>query len=233
MAPETEPVKRGWIREIVTGKTFADIGGLGGSSINEMVSTAVQAGASEATMVDVLPFDQPLWKDFDARCDRLGISGHKKLSADLEGPPMGPWEVVHSSGILYHAANPVHQMVRLSQSCSQWLIFTSMIVPRRIDGFDLGDGGTIFVPALNGQMRQAFARHFDSLGLKIEGINMECLAPWLVAPGVYNYGPWWWLFTADFIDSLLGIVGFQVVRRKETWPDRAVSWLCRSQGASA
>jgi len=193
-----------------------------------MVSTAVQAGAAAATLVDVLPFGHPLWKDFDDKCARLEITGYQKLCADLEGEPLGPWQVVHSSGLLYHAANPVHQVVRLRQACSEWLIFTSVVVPREVGGFDMGEGAAIFVPALKGSTRQAFARHFQSLGIEVEGINVDCAAPWVVAPGVYNYGPWWWLFTADSIDSMLQMVGFQIVRREETWKDRAVSWLCRA-----
>jgi len=44
MDMSAEPLKDEWIRQMIPGRSFADIGGLGGSAVNETVTTALEAG---------------------------------------------------------------------------------------------------------------------------------------------------------------------------------------------
>jgi len=228
MAEET---KRSWISQLVPGRTFADIGGLGGSSINEMVTLAIESGAAEATMVDVLPFSDPLWRDFERKCTERGVTGYRRLQADLVNPgEIGPWDVVHSSGILYHTPDPVRMTIQLRALCREYLIFTSMIVPELIENsagrLDLSGGRAVFVPAIDAAARRICATHLDSAAIRVEGINMTDDVTWLTPDGPVNYGPWWWLFPAAYVERLLKLVGFKILIREETIPGRAISFLC-------
>src|SRR5271166_6434693 len=100
-----------------------------------MVSVALQAGAAEAAMVEILPLTHPLWKDLDERCESKGVTGYRRIYADVNQPAdIGPWDVVHFSGVLYHVPNPVHTMLRVRSLCTRYLIISSMIVPPRIKG---------------------------------------------------------------------------------------------------
>ncbi|MEP6716886.1 MAG: hypothetical protein ABJC09_15045 [Terriglobia bacterium] len=227
----TEPTKRAWIKAIAARRTFADIGGLGGSAINEMVTTALESGAAEATMVDVVPLGNSLWRDFDLRCQQRGVSGYRCLQADLDDPAgIGPWDVVHCSGIIYHAADPVRMMLALRPLCSEYLIFTSMVVPPVIDNsagrLDLTGGRAVFIPAIDAQAKAICAEHFGAMGIRVFGINDDAQFSWLTPERKVDYGPWWWLFPEEYIERLLTLAGFQVLVKEETWPGRAVSFLC-------
>jgi len=226
-----ESIKQDWIQTVVPGRTFADIGGLGGNAVNEMVSCALESGATEATMVDVLPVGHPLRSDFHERCRQRGFDGYHCLQADLDSPVnIGPWDVVHCSGVIYHTPDPVRMILRLSSLCSEYLIFTSMVVPPVIDNrfgrLDLSAGRAVFVPAIDGEVKTICAEHFEALGIQILGINSSAQFSWLMFDGNFNYGPWWWLFSEDYVKRLLVLAGFTVLIREETWPGRAVSFLC-------
>lgn len=227
MAEET---KQQWIREMVPGRTFADIGGLGGRAINEMVTTAMKAKAAKAAMVDVLPFSDPQWADFEARCVEQGVSGYECIQADLNSPgDIGPWEVVHCSGIIYHVPDPFTMLLRLRDLCKDRLIFTSMIVPEVLTGkagtLDLRGGRAVFVPAMDPFTRGICAEYMDSLGIQILGINSDIPFKWMTSSGTVDYGPWWWLLPVDYLERMLTVVGFKVVTRQQTAPG-AFSFIC-------
>jgi hypothetical protein len=219
-----------WVRDAVPGRSFADIGGLGFHAAHEMVSLALEAGAAEATMVEVLPLDHPLWKDLDDKCERRGVRGYKKVFADLNQPgDIGPWDVVYCSGVIYHMPDPVHAMLRLRSLCRRYLVLSSMIVPPQMSGPEgdvvLGEGQVVFVPAIGGVTKSACAAHFDALEIKIFGINVDEPVVWSYGDSGVNYGPWWWLFTEEFLEHLLNLGGFRVLNREETWAARTVSFL--------
>ena len=185
----------------------------------------------------------PLWKDLDEKCELRGVKGHKKVFADLNQPgDIGPWDVVYCSGVIYHMPDPVHTMLQLRSLCKRYLVLTSMIVPPRMSGPDgevvLGEGQVVFVPAISGVTKSVCAAHLDALDIKIFGVNLNEPFVWhygdtgpsragensIHGSGV-NYGPWWWLFTEEFVERLLTLAGFRVLDREETWAARAVSFL--------
>lgn len=77
-----------WLRSCVLGplttdKTFAEVGGLWGT-VNETVSTALQFGAREATMIDIQPLGNHTWTRFHERCAELGVSGYHSVVGGLD-----------------------------------------------------------------------------------------------------------------------------------------------------
>ena len=162
MDMSAEPLKDEWIRQLILGKSFADIGGLGGSAVNETVTIALEAGASEATLIDVLPLEHPFWEDFEERCRERHLENYRKLQGDvnrLDPDETGTFEMVHCSGVLYHMPDPVSTILRLRSVTERYLILSSAVVPDRIatsEGAELNlpSGGALFVPALGGCCRR-------------------------------------------------------------------------------
>ena len=229
-----EVTKMAWIRSIAAGKTFADVGGLGGSAVNEMVTVALEAGASSGMMVDVLPPDHPFWAAFHAKARDKGITNYDTRWADITAPnfaEVGTFDVVHCSGIIYHMPDPMHMLAQLRSICRDTLVFTSTFVPRRIVGKEgelvLDDGMCLFLPALQKRARSIVADHFNALDLPILGVNMDEPFKWMTDAGGFDFGPWWWLFTEDLLAQMLRVVGFEILKQEETWKSRAVSFLCR------
>ncbi len=62
-----------YIRRVVAGKTFIDIGGLS-NVINERVSTASAAGATSVTMMDVEGPQCPWWNELRQRLKERGVT---------------------------------------------------------------------------------------------------------------------------------------------------------------
>ena len=74
---------------------------------------------------------------------------------------------------------------------------------------------------------QLFAEHFDHEGIQIMGINWDHPFDWYNANGGVNFSPWWWLFTSEYLVSLLELAGFEVIDVTETWPNKAHAFLCK------
>ena len=76
-----------WIEDHVAGLSFCDIGGIGLSSKNERISTALNAGATRATMIDARKGDFREWAVFKEKMDEQHLQGYDMIAgADLEDP---------------------------------------------------------------------------------------------------------------------------------------------------
>lgn len=226
-----------WIREIVVDKTFADIGGLWGTK-NEKVSVAIKAGAKEATMIDINFLKHKLWVDFNNHCKALNISDYRCLQADVNDQNLkqiiGRYDVVHCSGIIYHVPDPFLMLRNLHSVVKEYLILTSMTVPSiiktEVGSLILEGGIAYFVPLLNETQRRIFATHFERENITIAGINAEPVNNWISSNGIPKYGPWWWLWTPEFLKKILEVCRFEVLEVHETWKGKSHSFLCRSLG---
>src|SRR6266480_6992278 len=91
---------------VVKGRSFAEVGGLWGT-VNEKVSVARDRGAKSLTMIDVTPRENDLWEKFLTRMTELDIPNVDCISADIIEKATArdhpAFDVVHCSGILYHA----------------------------------------------------------------------------------------------------------------------------------
>ena len=212
--------KHRWIAELVPNRTFADIGGLWGTS-NETVSIAMRHGAHEATMVDIQPPHSKWWKAFHERCEALGISGYRSVVGDIcndrIADDIGCFDITHCSGIIYHLPSPFHMIRNLISITRERFILTSMVVPDRIENrfgtLELYRGQCLSVPTLSGSRRDILIEHFDQAGIKAGGLNVPSNPP--VTPrGRFHYGPWWWLFSAETVVGMCEIFRVDI---EKTW----------------
>jgi glycosyltransferase involved in cell wall biosynthesis len=229
---ESKPSVNNWIEKFVKGKSFVDIGGLWGT-VNERVSVAMRAGASSATMVDITPEGEELWRAFEKRMAEKALSGYQKKIADLlahDAPArIGSYNLVHCSGVIYHLPEPLRMLRNLREISTERLVIGSMVVPEviknRAGKLDLRGGQALYVPSLNGGARAVVACHFEQLDLHVHGITPNMDVQWSV-DGRPNYGYWWWLITPHLLRSMVETAGFKVVAQSEEWKGRSIALLC-------
>ncbi len=223
--------KHRWIAELVPNRTFADVGGLGGT-VNETVSLALRHGAREATMIDQQAPDAEAWTRFHARCRELGAAGYRSVVGDIcndrLADEIGTFDVTHCSGVIYHVPKPIDLIRNLIAITREWLILTSMVVPGRIAGragvLELKQGQCLLVPALAEAQRAILREYFDERGMTVSGINRD--RPFVAPDGRFRYGPWWWIFTTE---TFFGMCRMFNVRVEKTWvsPHGSASVLAR------
>lgn len=236
MTPGEEAILR-----LAPGGSFADIGGLWGT-VNERVTTALLAGATEAAMVDVTPLDHPLWEAFAARCAERGLDPARcrRIHAALEDPDLperlgGRRDLIHCSGVLYHCPDPFGALRQLTRLSRRHVVLGCATVPERIENeagtVTLGDGVVVAVPALSGRAKAVFQRHFAALGMPVHNVNRPEPSPWRWPDGRWNYAPWWWLWTGATLRAMAEAAGLRVREMHETRPGRAHLLVCTVEDA--
>lgn len=226
--------KAKWLDAIVPGKSFADIGGLWGT-VNELVTVAAAKGASRVMMADIQTPGNDLWKAFHERCAARGVKNVEELHIDITqhdaAAILGPFDVVHCSGIIYHLPDPFGAVLNLRRITREHLILSSMYVPDHISSsagdLDLSGGQALFIPALSGRAKEVCEAHFRSLGLEVGGVSVPEPHPLVDASLTIHTGPWYWLFTPTFLRALLRLARFEILEEGDNWEKRAYSFLCR------
>ena len=211
------------IAELVPNKTFADVGGLWGT-LNETVSIAMQHGAREATMVDIQRSDTKWWKAFDDRCRDLGVSGYRSVVGDICNDrivdQVGPFDITHCAGIIYHVPNPVGMIHNLISITRERFILGSMVVPKRIVNqfgtLELSMGQCLLVPVLSERERNIVAEHFSQM--KVNALGVTQPASFMAKNGPFRYAPYWWLYTEE---TLVGMCRMFDVTVENIWVDWA------------
>src|SRR5436853_990019 len=196
-APKVD--KDEWIRSLVNGQTFADVGGLW-RAMNEKISVALKAGATAATMIDVEPLDSKLWEDFRARCALMNVSGYDCVQADATVPDLrervGAFDVVHCAGVIYHVPDLVGFLRNLAAITRKYLILTSMVFPPLIENefgtLDLRGGHCMFVPLMTDEQRKIAAAYASERGQKILHLNGPPVEQWIEESGNWDYPGWGW-----------------------------------------
>lgn len=222
------------IRELVPGRSFADLGGLWGT-VNEKVTVAALAGAARCAMLDHQPEGTDPWRRFDERAGSLGVGGYRSARVDLNDPlladKVGTYDVVHCSGVIYHCPDPYRALRQLRSIALDRVILVSMTVPERIENrcgvLDFAGGRVVAVPAMDERARAVAAEHFGSLGLQAHNINMDTPHPWTFSDGEPNYAPWWWLWHWSSLARMAETAGFGVEEAMEVCEGRAHALVCR------
>ena len=151
---------------LTANKTFAEVGGLWGT-VNETVSIALQAGAREATMIDIQAPGTFEWTRFHKRCADLGTSGYQCVVGDLGNDRLvdyvGQFDVTYCGGVLYHMPSPLHAIRTLISITRERFMLTSAVVPdvisNRAGKLALRPGECLLVCAL-GESEQAVVRQY-------------------------------------------------------------------------
>jgi hypothetical protein len=211
-----------FIARVAKGKTFADVGGLWGT-VNEKVSVAHKAGAREVSMLDITPSDGDLWRLFHDRMKSLDIKDYKSISSDVCKAPDVKFQVVHCSGVLYHHPNPLFLLESLRKITEETLVLTSAItqtiIENKVGTYCIPPSGVLFVPALSDSEREILAEYWRGVGAEVHGITTK------VKHNIDDFGPWWWLPTAEAMAAMCESCGFKVLDRGHIWNRNAYTLL--------
>jgi hypothetical protein len=207
----TDPRDR-FIGRVVGGCTFADVGGLWGG-VNERASVAHRLGARSVAMIDLPDLGDGLWLSFRERMRELGVENYATLETDIAMfEPVDEtqiFDVVHSSGLLYHHPSPLVVLERLAAITRGHLILTSAVIPPHIENdvgrLEVPSSGVIFVPALSNGERQVLAASRDFGGGIAFGLTHPC------SFRLDDFGPWWWLPTPVSLAAMCEIAGYEVL----------------------
>lgn len=233
----------GWIGRIVPGRSFVDIGGIGEWSGNEKVSVALRAGAARAAVADILPFAEPYWPAFHARMQGMGIARdayEAVAGADVTKPGLPDllpgFDVVYSSGIIYHCPDPMSAVHTLARTAGRWLIVNTVILPERMEtpaGTLSFPGSTgIFLPGMSERERDILRAYYQAkFGWNIDGPVPRpedapaSAMPWVLPDGALNCVPYWWFVTPDAFRGMARTAGL-AIRDEWTWADHCLFLLC-------
>lgn len=227
-----EPICEQLVRDAVGGKTFAEVGGLWGTS-NEQVTTAGQAGASELTMIDVAPPETGLWAAFEERCAAMGVSGVTEINGSIDARETieraGSFDVVGCNGVLYHCPDPIRTLLNLRAITRETLILGTVTIPETVatsaGTLETAGGSALPVPALNASQLAVIGQWLRELGdINIQADGITNGVDW----NLDDYSPWWWLFTRDHVAALLRIAGFEVEAVAGYWEGRATYFRARA-----
>jgi hypothetical protein len=216
------------VRRSVRGRSFVDVGGLYGVK-GELVTVAAKAGAARLMMADIIPFGHRLWAEFDKRCAEHDVRGVDQVNADVDSADfrhkVGRHDVVACGGILYHCPNPVHTLTQLASIAGDTLIVRTARIPSTIENargrIELPSSSALFLPSIDDDTRAIMKEYYLGRGDPPETVRVilnEDRTPWWnEQTGTYDYGPWWWGFTTQFIVGLFRAIPFEVLDVLE-WP---------------
>jgi hypothetical protein len=208
------------IKNHVAGLSFVDIGGLWGTN-GEMVTPALRSGASRGVMADIHAPTSHWWKKFEARCAERGIEGYEELQVDICAPDasgrLGTFDFVHCSGVMYHVPDLFRFLGNLVSVTGKYLLLSSVVMPDQIRGpsgaLSFGPDHAYLAPVLSAENQRVIGEY-----LAEKGVN----ASWVDEPTEYlqdgrpRYGPWWWLFSSDFMTRVVRLYGLEILAEGPT-----------------
>jgi predicted O-methyltransferase YrrM len=232
-----DTIREQWVTEAAAGKSFAEVGGLWGTT-NEQVTVAARAGATATTMIDLSVSDgsaKDLWKLFHERAADLGVTDTVCVQGSIDDPDtverVGEFDVVCCSGVLYHCPEPLRTLLHLRAITRETLILGTATIPEIVSGkagtVSVKAGAALLVPGLTDTQRAIIGEWLQGVGALASGINDPIAPDW----DLENYSPWWWLFTRDYVTTLLNLAGFSVEKSASVWEGRATVYLARRSGS--
>jgi SAM-dependent methyltransferase len=233
-----EPICEQWVTAAAAGKSFAEVGGLWGTT-NEQVTVAARAGATATTMIDVASTDggeHDLWTLFREHAASLDVTDTACIHGNIDDLEtvrrVGSFDVVCCSGVLYHCPEPLHTLRQLRAITRETLILGTASIPETVVSpagtVSVESGAALFVPALTESQRAVLGQWLREIGaVQARGVNHPVQTEWDVS----DYNAWWWFFTRDYVAALLRVAGFAVETLASYWEGRATLYLARTVGS--
>jgi Methyltransferase domain len=221
-----------YIRKVVEGKSFVDVGGLWGT-VGEKVSVAHGGGARSLTMVDITPPGDELWRLFEERRRELQVPEVRCLSGDLmalvEKNACPQFDVVHCSGVLYHIPNPLQFLVALRKIARCHLVLGSVITANHVESalgvLEIPHAAALFIPALDGRERAILKSYWERfVGNTAGGLTCEA-SSWRLD----DFSPWWWLPTVEALIAMCRATGFHYQEGSFFWDNNLYALLLSVQ----
>jgi hypothetical protein len=221
-----------WIAAIAPGRRFVDIGGIGEYGCNERCGWARRCGARDVTMADIMPDGHAMWAHYRSTTRAHGITDlDLRPGLDVNNPKLpetlGRFDIVHATGLLYHAPNPVQMLLNTRRVVGEYLITNTVIIPDVVENA-LGRvafpaSAALFLPALRGQERAVLRQHYldkFNLGLDTHAPMQPGASMPYMASGEPSPWPYWWFFTASAFERALEMLEMRILDR-HTWEDHA------------
>lgn len=229
-------LRESWISTIAPGGSFAEVGGLWGV-VNEQVTVAAAAGATDLTMIDIAPEGgaEDLWGAFESRLEEHGVSGvrcvHGSVDDRLLVDEVGSFDVVHCSGVLYHCPEPLRTLRNLRALVRGTLVLGTATMPETVatsaGTVSVEPGAALLVPAMSDSQRVVLGEWLRENGAPFAyGVNHAVGEEWdLQREGWNPYEAWWWFFTRDYVSALLEAAGFDLRNVASYWNGRATLYM--------
>jgi hypothetical protein len=208
-----------FIQSIAAERTFLEVGGLWGE-VNEKATVAFKAGARDVGALDIWKDDSEWWAKFRARCAECGMPAATEFVGSIDNIEMlsrvGDWDVVHCSGVLYHCPNPFLTLSHLRALTREYLLLTVAVMPPAIENeqgrIELSPDSALLVPCLTPEKRRVVDHYISKMyGGVAYGVNTP-ISDWFFSDDKPNYGPWWWLWTAEYVARMVSVCGFEIER---------------------
>jgi hypothetical protein len=208
-----------FIREVASGKSFLEVGGLWGA-VNEKATVAHRAGATVIGALDIWPAESEWWLKFRERCAENGLLSVTQIIGSIDNPDViekvGSYDVVHCAGVLYHCPHPFFTLINLRTMTRDILILTSAVMPPVVEN-EFGrvvfpEDMAISVPAISENNRKVIDHYIRlAYGGGAYGVN-DAIDGWFFSDATPNYGPWWWLWSAEYLNRIVPACGFEIVK---------------------
>jgi hypothetical protein len=208
-----------FIQAVAAGRSFLEVGGLWGE-VNEKATVAFQAGAKDIAALDIWNADSEWWTRFRARAAAFGLTGVREHIGSIDNPAIlaevGVYDVVHCAGVLYHCPNPFLTLSHLRALTRDYLLLTAAVMPPAIENsegrVEFAPDSALLVPCLTDANRRVVDKYIaEAYGGGAYGVNAP-VAAWFFSDGAPNYGPWWWLWSAEYLARMASVCGFVVER---------------------
>ncbi len=207
-----------FIQRVVLNKSFVDVGGLS-NVIYERVSVAAKAGAKSLCMIDVEAEECVWWRELSERLVERNIEC-EFVSADILTCQPKAYDVVHSSGVLYHLPKPMEYLLQLRRMTRDYCILTSTTISRSLKtkygDLELPEACIVFVPALSGREREIVKEWFVHGGRGDVTEREERFGGW---NNVTNYYPNWFIPTVSAFKEMACSAGFDIVDGRAVEPN--------------
>lgn len=188
-----------WIEQHAGGRSFLDVGGLF-QVAGDVAFAAEAAGATEVALLDAGDVELT---EFPAKAAARG-SGVRVHQGDLEDPDViravGPHDVVWCTGVLYHSASPLLQLLHLRALTRELLVLGTHTIPE-VPGLPQA---CVFYPWAPPQLGHALSaahqgRTAPALGLDVDDRPM------------HGFANFWWGITPSALRAMLRAARFEVV----------------------
>ncbi|MDN3625496.1 class I SAM-dependent methyltransferase [Methylobacterium isbiliense] len=224
------------IAKLSPGKSFAEVGGLWGLA-NEKVSVAHAAGATDLCMIDIWKPHDNWWVSFRNHCKERNIPYIREIIGSIDNVDIvrqvGVYDVVHCSGVLYHCPNPILTISHLAAITRDILLLGTAVMPASVvneaGSVQLDKDHAIFVPSITEEKRKVYEKYIsEAYGGGAWGINNP-VDDWYFSSGAPNYGPWWWLWTHDYVRGLIEASGLKVIEEFDQFNGTGRLFACAKQ----
>lgn len=211
MDRKPEDIRTRFIAEAVSGRSFIDVGGLYWT-VHEKVSVARFFGATKVALLDLPPTTDAAWDKMRDRLASKNIIDCEFISGDVQTVNAPQFDVVHSSGVLYHVPNMLSFVQALRAMTKERCILSTTVMPTTIevDGETLTtlDGSAVFLPGLEGKNRELFVKYWQRWGSEDITFADKAYGGYT---NTSNFFPNWWFPTVGALRGIARCAGFDII----------------------